>query len=74
MASQSPRKPLGLLPSIDIAIATRASKIFHDEDMEVEFGSHTGHFELSKFVLTKSTHNLERLWTWVTRAGGRVSA
>lgn len=33
-------------------------------DMEVEFDQHTGHRELTKFVLSKSKWNLERLWNW----------
>lgn len=47
-----------------IAIATRASRAFHSEDMEVEFDQHTGHRELAKFILSKSKRNLERLWNW----------
>ncbi|KAK3306405.1 fido domain-containing protein [Chaetomium strumarium] len=49
-----------------LRIATRASKVFHAENMEIDFHQHTRHFELAKFVLTKSKRNLERLWNWAT--------
>ncbi|KAK4233808.1 hypothetical protein C8A03DRAFT_38456 [Achaetomium macrosporum] len=34
-----------------IRIVTRASKLFHSEDMEVDFHNHSGHFDLASFVL-----------------------
>jgi Fic family protein len=54
-----------------LRIATRASKTFHAEDMEVEFHRHTGHLELAKFVLTKSKADLKRLWDWATQTDNR---
>ncbi|KAH6650447.1 fido domain-containing protein [Chaetomium tenue] len=53
-----------------IAIATRASRVFHSEDMEVDFDQHTGHRELAKFILAKSKRNLERLWNWASKGKG----
>lgn len=43
-----------------LRIATRASKTFHAEDMEVEFHRHTGHLELAKFVFRGSRKSLQR--------------
>jgi Fic family protein len=48
-----------------IGIATRASRVFHSEDMEVDFEEHTGHRELATFILAKSKRSLERMWHWV---------
>ncbi|KAG7289202.1 hypothetical protein NEMBOFW57_005565 [Staphylotrichum longicolle] len=50
-----------------IGIATRASQVFHREDMEVEFDDLTGHVELSRYILAKSKRNLEKMWGWVTK-------
>ncbi|KAK4118969.1 Fic-domain-containing protein [Parathielavia appendiculata] len=41
-----------------IGIATRASKVFHAEDMEVDFSEHTGHLKLTKFVLANAQRML----------------
>ncbi|KAK4035350.1 Filamentation induced by cAMP/death on curing-related protein [Parachaetomium inaequale] len=52
-----------------IGIATRASRVFHSEDMEVEFEEHTGHRELARFILVKSKRGLERMWHWAAGKG-----
>jgi hypothetical protein len=49
-----------------IRLATRASQVFHREDMEIDFRDHTGHLELARFILVKSKKNVERMWSWVT--------
>lgn len=50
-------------------IVRRGSKIFHQEDMEVDFIRQTGHLEFARFVLSKSKSNLEQMMLWARRGG-----
>lgn len=51
-------------------LACRASKKFHEEDMEVPESDKKGHRELARFTLRKSKKTLEKLWAWSTKKEG----
>lgn len=50
-----------------LRIVQRGSKIFHQEDMEVDFRDQTSHREFARFILTKSKASLDKMWTWASR-------
>lgn len=47
-----------------LAVVRRGGKVFHDEDMEVEFQKQTSHRGFARYVLFKSKRSLESMWGW----------
>jgi Fic family protein len=45
-------------------VLRRGSKVFREEDMEVEFQKQTSHLETAGFILQKSQTSLENMWNW----------
>ncbi|OAA37207.1 Filamentation induced by cAMP/death on curing-related protein [Metarhizium rileyi] len=50
-----------------LEIVRRGGTVFNQEDMEVDFGEQTSHYEFTKFVLTKSRAELAQMWAWASR-------
>ncbi|KAK0634159.1 fido domain-containing protein [Immersiella caudata] len=48
-----------------LAVVRQGAKVFHDEDMGIQFENQTSRRELTRYVLHKSKRSLESMWAWV---------